>query len=95
MNHAPRRLWTRLAFTALALLAPLPARAASAVLAKLCDDYWQAYLRANPTEATAIGDRRFDALLDDNSPAGIATETRHLEGFLARVRAVGDRKSVV
>src|SRR2546430_2081020 len=87
MMERPRLLWITLLAASLAGLAPLPARAASPELAKLCDDYWQGYLRFNPTEATAIGDRRYDALLDDNSPASIAKETKWLEGLRARARA--------
>src|SRR6267142_1604695 len=91
MNDRPRLTWMPLALATLTLLAPLPARAAPADLGKLCDDYWQGYLRANPIEATAIGDRRYDALLDDNSPAGMAGETRRLGAFLARARAIAPK----
>ena len=87
MIERPRLMWIPLVLVGLVLLAPLPARAASAELAKLCDDYWQGYLRLNPTAATAIGDRRYDAQLDDNSPAGMAKETKWLEGLSARARA--------
>jgi uncharacterized protein (DUF885 family) len=76
-------------------LAPLAGRAATESMPKLCDEYWQGYLRANPVSATAIGDRRYDALLDDNSPAGIARETRQLEAILARVRAVAPKALAV
>jgi uncharacterized protein (DUF885 family) len=34
----------------------------------LAADYWDAYLARHPTFATAIGDRRFDDRLEDNSP---------------------------
>lgn len=78
---------TALFCVAFVICHPSPARAASPELAKLCDDYWQGYLRFNPVDATAIGDRRYDALLDDNSPAGMAKETKWLEGLRARARA--------
>jgi uncharacterized protein (DUF885 family) len=91
MNERLRLLWMPLALAALVTLVPVPARAGSAELAKLCDEYWQGYLRANPVEATALGDRRYDALLDDNSPVGIARETKRLEGFLARARAIAPK----
>ena len=87
MNDRSRLRWFPLVLAALALLAPLSARAASAELAKLCDDYWQGHLRFNPEDATAIGDRRYDDRLEDNSAAGIAKETKWLEGVRARARA--------
>src|SRR5258706_329914 len=79
MHDRSRSRWFPLVLAALALLAPLPARAASAELAKLCDDYWQGHLRFNPEDATAIGDRRYDDRLEDNSAAGIAKETKWLQ----------------
>ena len=82
--------WIPAILAGLALI-PVPARAASEVLDKLCDEYWQGYLRAHPVEATAIGDRRYDALLEDNSPAGIARETKRLEGLLARAKAIAPK----
>ncbi len=88
MIERSRLMWIPLVLVTLLSLVPVPARAASADLAKLCDDYWQGYLRFNPTEATAIGDRRYDAALDDNSPAGLAKEAKWLEGVRARARAV-------
>lgn len=33
----------------------------------LADEYWEAYLRVNPTYATFLGDRRFDAEIEDVS----------------------------
>jgi len=91
MTERPRLMWIPLLLSGLVALAPQPGRAATESMPKLCEEYWQGYLRANPTSATAIGDRRYDALLDDNSPAGIARETRHLEAILARVRAVAPK----
>ena len=87
MIERPRHLWIPLLLSGLALLTPLRAHAGSADLAKLCDEYWQGYLRLNPVDATAIGDRRYDDKLDDNSAAGMAKETRWLEGLRARARA--------
>ncbi|HEU4403486.1 MAG TPA: hypothetical protein VFT43_15420, partial [Candidatus Polarisedimenticolia bacterium] len=37
-------------------------------LASLCDEYWQGYLRAHPAFATSIGDRRYDARLEEVTP---------------------------
>src|SRR5262249_36618446 len=66
--------------------------APSPELAKLCDEYWQGSLRANPIYATSIGERRFDGLLPDITPAGIEREGRRLEGVLARARTFDPAK---
>ncbi|HET9327293.1 MAG TPA: DUF885 domain-containing protein [Candidatus Eisenbacteria bacterium] len=57
-------------------------------LAKLCDDYWQGHLRANPVAATSIGDDRYDDQLSDITPAGIERDEARLESVLARARAI-------
>jgi uncharacterized protein (DUF885 family) len=62
----------------------------SGILAQICDEYWEGTLRASPTFATSIGDRRFDAQLEDISPAGTDRERKRLEGVMARVRTVQD-----
>src|SRR5438093_3577316 len=69
-------------------LSPATSRGApSAGLATLCDEYWQGLLRAQPTFATSIGDRRFDDQLEDITPAAIERERQRLEGVLSRARA--------
>jgi uncharacterized protein (DUF885 family) len=62
-----------------------------AKLAKLCDEFWQGYLEANPTRATSLGDKRYDDRLDDNTPRGIAREKKRLSGVLARALAIDER----
>jgi uncharacterized protein (DUF885 family) len=57
-------------------------------LALLAQEYWEAELRADPVRATLLGDRRYDALLDDITPAGIASRRASLERFLQRARAI-------
>lgn len=59
-------------------------------LAKLCDEFWQGYLEANPTRATSLGDKRYDDRLDDITPRGIAKEKKRLGGVLARAQAIGN-----
>jgi uncharacterized protein (DUF885 family) len=54
-------------------------------LDELASDYWDAYLRRHPTFATAIGDRRFDAALTDDSPAGRAAWAADLHALDARL----------
>jgi len=71
---------------------PRAARAddGSRTLAQICDEYWEGTLRASPTTATSLGDHRFDAMLEDISPAGIDREQQRLEGVLAQVRTVDE-----
>lgn len=57
-------------------------------LTKLCDDYWQGYLRSHPVDATTVGDRRYDDRLEDNSPAGTARERARLNAVRARAQAI-------
>jgi len=75
------------AFFGLLMTLPGPSGAApSAELAKLCDEYWQGHLAANPTSATSLGDKRYDDRLGDNTPAGIAADERRLNAALAKAR---------
>src|SRR5258705_12368776 len=60
----------------------------SRTLAQLCDDYWQGHLKANPTSATALGDHRYDAMLEDISPTGIERDRKRLERVLAAARTI-------
>jgi uncharacterized protein (DUF885 family) len=47
-----------------------PAPDAATALDRLCEEYWQGVLESSPTWATQLGDRRYDARLEDNSPHG-------------------------
>src|SRR6267143_5424595 len=89
------RLQPLVAFVPLLLVIamPSPARAESPQqkLAKLCDEFWQGYLQANPTRATSLGDKRYDDRLDDITPRGIAREKKRLQATLARVQAIDAR----
>src|SRR5258706_6840951 len=76
------------------LLMTLPPASATATttapssdLAKLCDEYWQGYLKADPTAATGLGDKRYDDRLGDITPAGIAADEKRLTAALERARA--------
>jgi uncharacterized protein (DUF885 family) len=62
--------------------------AAGDALSALSDRFWNEYLAAHPAWATVIGDRRFDALLDDVSPAGTARRVGELEATLAGATAI-------
>jgi len=57
-------------------------------LARLADEYWQAFLEFSPISATSIGDRRFDDRLDDPSPAAINAQRRRLAGLRARIETI-------
>jgi uncharacterized protein (DUF885 family) len=52
----------------------------------LAAEFWEAWLRRHPVYATAIGDRRFDDQLTDESPAGRAAWRSALDGFEQRLR---------
>ena len=72
---------------------PAPVRAAdpppaAAALDRLCDEYWQGLMRAAPTWATQLGDRRYDALLSDNSPQAEERYLASLRGIRARAEAI-------
>lgn len=53
----------------------------------LAADYHDAWMRRHPVYATALGDRRFDASIDDDSPAGRAAWRGQLDAFEARLGA--------
>lgn len=53
----------------------------------LAADYHDAWMRRHPVYATALGDRRFDALIDDDSPAGRAAWRAQLDAFESRLAA--------
>jgi uncharacterized protein (DUF885 family) len=88
------RCWSCLVFPVVLLgMTSSPSRGGPAEdLAKLCDDYWQQSLKLNPTEATALGDTRYDDRLDDNSPAGHDADRKLLETTLARAKAIDASK---
>jgi uncharacterized protein (DUF885 family) len=65
--------------------APQPSTALDRELAQLSDEYWTGRLRADPIEATLLGDHRFGAELPDPSPAENQRETKRLEAIEARL----------
>jgi uncharacterized protein (DUF885 family) len=60
----------------------------AARLATLADDYWQGALSAFPILATSIGDRRFDALLDDPAPEATDAYRARLAACRAEAEAL-------
>ncbi len=61
---------------------------AAAALADLAAEHWEAYLASHPYEATVIGERRFDAFLEDDSPEGTDARLAELAGFRSRAVAI-------
>ena len=57
---------------------------AAAALDAVATAYWDAYLEANPEFATAIGDARFDDILEDPTPEGAAAARARYTDVLAR-----------
>jgi uncharacterized protein (DUF885 family) len=64
------------------------ATGASAELRTLADDFWEGFLKAHPTFATVMGDRRFDDRLEDLSPEAREAEIERLAFTLDRARAL-------
>jgi uncharacterized protein (DUF885 family) len=54
----------------------------------LFDDFWETNLKLNPTQATAVGDYRYNDQLGDNSLAAVAKRHDISAGFLARIKAI-------
>jgi len=54
----------------------------------LLDDVWQANLKMNPTQATAVGDYRYNNQLGDYSLAASATRHQRDLADLARIKAI-------
>ena len=64
--------------------------AAPTALDRLSEAYWEAWLGRHPTFATAIGDRRFDDRLEDESSAARDAWRALLDGFERELADVGD-----
>jgi uncharacterized protein (DUF885 family) len=61
-------------------------------LHKLFDEEWEWQLRDNPENATAFGDKRFDALLTDRSAAAFERRRAHNRETLAKIEAMDRAK---
>ena len=57
-------------------------------LERLAADFWELYLRSEPVEATSLGNRRFDHLLADTTPAGRARLRQQLDALHQSVAAL-------
>jgi uncharacterized protein (DUF885 family) len=76
-----------LAATALAIAAPAAAAPADD-LHRLMDEHYRWLLRENPTDATALGVRDYDAAIRDIGPEARDRRAREAQAFLARLRAI-------
>src|SRR5262245_34631026 len=61
---------------------------ASEALRDLSEEFWQGFLRAEPTFATILRDRRCDSLLSDISPDGREADRARLRDVARRARAI-------
>ena len=69
-------------------MAAMERMTSSAALDQLAAEYWDAYLEANPLNATAMGDPRFDDRLADHTSEGSAATIGRFENLLARADAI-------
>ena len=85
-------------FAAFVLLATLSASAQSkpadstetrlAAQNALFEDFWQMSLKLNPTQATAVGDYRYNDKLGDNSLAAVVRRNEITASYLAKIKAI-------
>jgi uncharacterized protein (DUF885 family) len=54
----------------------------------LFEEFWQTSLKLNPTQATAVGDYRYNDKLGDNSLAAVARRNEMNKEFLAKIKAI-------
>ncbi len=59
-------------------------------LVDLLQRHWEATMATNPRWATHLGDHRYDAELEDNSPAGLAAQRKATRAFLEEARTIRD-----
>src|SRR4051794_4028711 len=52
------------------------------------EEFWQTSLKLNPTQATAVGDYRYNDKLGDNSLAAAVKRNEINAGFLARIKGI-------
>src|SRR2546421_644374 len=67
---------------------PANVEARLAAQTALFAESWETNLKLNPTQATAVGDYRYNDKLGDNSLAAIARRHEIEAGFLARIKAI-------
>src|SRR5437763_14338403 len=54
----------------------------------LFEEFWQTSLKLNPTQATAVGDYRYNDKLGDNSLAAVVRRNAMNAAYLAKIKAI-------
>jgi len=80
-------LFATLSITAQTKPADSPERRLAAQNA-LFEDFWQTSLKLNPTQATAVGDYRYNDKLGDNSLAAVVKRNAMNAEYLAKIKAI-------
>jgi uncharacterized protein (DUF885 family) len=96
LNYQPMRNASFIALAALSAAfsfnapAKAPDSAASRIIAQnaLFEEQYESDLKRHPERATAVGDYRYNDLLDDYSPAGFELQHAIDQGFLSRLDAI-------
>jgi len=57
----------------------------------LFEDFWQMSLKLNPTQATAVGDYRYNDKLGDNSLAAVVRRNEINSVFLTKIKAISTK----
>src|SRR2546423_8842566 len=87
-----RKLLALALFATLSLSAQSkPANSAERRLAAqnaLFEEFWQSSLKLNPTQATAVGDYRYNDKLGDNSLTAVIRRNAMNAEFLAKIKAI-------
>jgi uncharacterized protein (DUF885 family) len=91
-NHKMKPITITLALSLVALVAHVRATPQDEEFEKLARDYIEQELRANPEEATELGDHRFDGLLTDYSPEARAKELATQKEFRDKLNAIDGSK---
>ena len=72
--------------------APAPANTADADFAKVAKTWMDAAFKSAPSNATALGDHRFDAELDDVSETGLAVRAQIVKDTRAALGSIERQK---
>src|SRR6185295_10029360 len=88
MRHLSAFLLAFVTFAAAAQQSANTTQARLAAQNALFTEYWETNLKMNPTQATQIGDYRYNDKLTDYSLAGITRHHDIAASFLTRIKAI-------